>query len=214
MHCVGKPHRLPGAVHRSRFPRWKGSETVGPVHGNREVRRLPEAAPRGLANAAERAKEPEWAAGSRFLKKRPGRPAGSAGGRASGAARPATLGTNAILYAFDAGTGKELFRSELDSFNHFTNPVVAGGTVVNDFELKFRVAFVIILGPGLEIRREFVVGHNVNRFQIGNAREIVDQPFDNWFAADHEQRLRLVQRQRVQASGVSGSENKNVHEIK
>ncbi len=42
---------------------------------------------------------------------------------------PKTLGTNAILYAFDAATGKEIFRSELDSFNHFTNPVVAGETV-------------------------------------------------------------------------------------
>jgi outer membrane protein assembly factor BamB len=50
-------------------------------------------------------------------------------GRANAAARPPSLGTNAILYAFDAETGKELFRSELDSFNHFTNPVVAGGTV-------------------------------------------------------------------------------------
>jgi outer membrane protein assembly factor BamB len=37
--------------------------------------------------------------------------------------------TKAILFAFDAETGKELFSSELDSFNHFTNPVVAGGTV-------------------------------------------------------------------------------------
>ncbi len=50
-------------------------------------------------------------------------------GRANAAAGPATLGTNAILYAFDAETGTELFRSELESFNHFTNPVVAGGTV-------------------------------------------------------------------------------------
>jgi outer membrane protein assembly factor BamB len=55
--------------------------------------------------------------------------AGSAAGRGRGAAQAASLGTNAILYAFDASTGKELFRSELDSFNHFTNPVVAGGTV-------------------------------------------------------------------------------------
>jgi len=49
--------------------------------------------------------------------------------RPEAAATAAPLGTNAILYAFDAGTGKELFRRELDSFNHFTNPVVAGGTV-------------------------------------------------------------------------------------
>ena len=59
----------------------------------------------------------------------------AAAGRAQGAglrsrtAEPASLGTNAILYAFDAETGKQLFSSELDSFNHFTNPVVAGGTV-------------------------------------------------------------------------------------
>jgi len=50
-------------------------------------------------------------------------------GRGNAAARPASPGTNAILYAFDAETGKELFRSERDSFNHFTKPVVAGGTV-------------------------------------------------------------------------------------
>jgi len=50
-------------------------------------------------------------------------------GRGRGAATPPPLGTNAILYAFDAATGKELFKSELDSFNHFANPVVAGGTV-------------------------------------------------------------------------------------
>jgi outer membrane protein assembly factor BamB len=51
-----------------------------------------------------------------------------AGGRGRGGTPPSP-GTNAILYAFDAATGKELFRSELESFNHFTNPVVAGGSV-------------------------------------------------------------------------------------
>jgi outer membrane protein assembly factor BamB len=55
--------------------------------------------------------------------------AAGAGRGAGAAARPASLGTNAILYAFDAETGTQLFSSELDSFNHFTNPVVAGGTV-------------------------------------------------------------------------------------
>jgi len=51
------------------------------------------------------------------------------GARGAAGGPPKSLGTNAILYAFDAATGKELFRSELESFNHFTNPVVAGGTV-------------------------------------------------------------------------------------
>jgi outer membrane protein assembly factor BamB len=57
------------------------------------------------------------------------RGAGAGREAADAAARPASLGTNAILYAFDAETGKQLFSSGLDSFNHFTNPVVAGGTV-------------------------------------------------------------------------------------
>ena len=54
---------------------------------------------------------------------------GTGGRAAAAAARPATLGTNAILYAFDAESGKQLFSSALDSFNHFSNPVVAGGSV-------------------------------------------------------------------------------------
>jgi hypothetical protein len=38
---------------------------------------------------------------------------------------------NAILYAFDAGTGEQLYSSEklIDSFTHFSEPVVAGGKV-------------------------------------------------------------------------------------
>jgi len=57
--------------------------------------------------------------------------AAAGAGRAQGrATAPLTSpGTNAFLYAFDAGTGKELFKTELESFNHFVNPVVAGGTV-------------------------------------------------------------------------------------
>jgi outer membrane protein assembly factor BamB len=51
------------------------------------------------------------------------------GQRRTAAATPASSGTNAFLYAFDAETGKQLFATELDSFNHFVNPVVAGGTV-------------------------------------------------------------------------------------
>ncbi|MEQ1908732.1 MAG: PQQ-binding-like beta-propeller repeat protein [Vicinamibacterales bacterium] len=55
---------------------------------------------------------------------------GASAGRGAGAApASASIGTTAILYAFDADTGKQLFSTELDSFNHFTNPVVADGVV-------------------------------------------------------------------------------------
>lgn len=40
-------------------------------------------------------------------------------------------GTNAVLYALDAETGRQLYSSEklIDSFTHFSEPVVAGGKV-------------------------------------------------------------------------------------
>jgi outer membrane protein assembly factor BamB len=38
---------------------------------------------------------------------------------------------SAVLYAFDADTGRQLYSSEklIDSFTHFSEPVVAGGKV-------------------------------------------------------------------------------------
>jgi len=43
----------------------------------------------------------------------------------------ATPITNAVLYALDAETGKQLYSSEksIDSWTHFSEPVVAGGKV-------------------------------------------------------------------------------------
>ena len=40
-------------------------------------------------------------------------------------------GTNAVLFALDAETGQQLYSSEklIDSFTHFSEPVVAGGKV-------------------------------------------------------------------------------------
>jgi outer membrane protein assembly factor BamB len=40
-------------------------------------------------------------------------------------------GANAVLYALDAETGRQLYSSEklIDSFTHFSEPVVAGGKI-------------------------------------------------------------------------------------
>src|SRR6476660_2510329 len=76
------------------------------------------------------------------------------------------------------------------------------------------MAFLVRLTPRLEVRCEFVISHDVNRFQIGNAREIVHQPFNNWFAANYEERFCFVERQWVKTGRVSRSQNQNVHEIK
>jgi outer membrane protein assembly factor BamB len=42
-----------------------------------------------------------------------------------------TIGTNAILYALDAQTGKQLYSSEnlIESWAHFSEPIVAGDNV-------------------------------------------------------------------------------------
>jgi outer membrane protein assembly factor BamB len=44
---------------------------------------------------------------------------------------PAGVATNAVLYALDAETGRELYSSDklITSFTHFNEPVVAGGQV-------------------------------------------------------------------------------------
>ena len=44
---------------------------------------------------------------------------------------PAGLYPNAVLYALDAETGRELYSSNklIPSFTHFNEPVVAGGQV-------------------------------------------------------------------------------------
>ena len=40
-------------------------------------------------------------------------------------------GVNTVLYALDAETGRQLYSSEklIDSFTHFSEPVIAGGQV-------------------------------------------------------------------------------------
>src|SRR5262245_32361460 len=103
---------------------------------------------------------------------------------------------------------------EIDVSNCPQLVVIAGGSVIDDLELEFGMALLIRLTPRLEIGREFVVGHDVNGFHIGKASEIVHQPFDDRFAANHKERFCFVQCQRIKARGVSGSENQNVHEIK
>jgi outer membrane protein assembly factor BamB len=55
----------------------------------------------------------------------------TAQGRGITAKDRSTPVTNAILYAFDGETGKQLYSSEklIDSWTHFSEPVVAGGQV-------------------------------------------------------------------------------------
>lgn len=55
----------------------------------------------------------------------------TAQGRGATAKTRSTPITNAVLYALDAETGRQLYSSEklIDSWTHFSEPVVAGGQV-------------------------------------------------------------------------------------
>ena len=71
---------------------------------------------------------------------------------------------------------------EIDISNCAKLIVVAGGTIVNDPNFEFGMTLLIDLTPRLEIGCEFVVGHDINRFQIENADEIIHHPFDDRLA--------------------------------
>ena len=64
--------------------------------------------------------------------------------------------------------------------------VIACGTVVDNFEFEFRMLLLIPLAPSLKVSRKFVVCDHVNRFQIRNSDQVVDDPFDNRFATNHK----------------------------
>src|SRR5258708_17855523 len=69
------------------------------------------------------------------------------------------------------------------------------------------------VGPVLEIVREFVVRHDVNRLEVLNGSEVVEKQFDDRFPADLEQRFGFVQGEGIKPCRVTGSENQCVHRI-
>src|ERR1700719_3641174 len=71
-------------------------------------------------------------------------------------------------------------------------------------------AFVRI-GPGLEIFGKLVVRDDVNGFEVGNRREIIQDPFDHRLSRNFQERLRLVQRERIESCRIAGGENENIH---
>src|SRR5206468_5264711 len=91
---------------------------------------------------------------------------------------------------------------------------IACGAVVDDFEFELRMSFLITLAPRLEVSRKFVVCDHVDSVQITNTNKVIDDPFHNRFATNHQQRLRFLESQWVKTRCISGSEDQSVHKIK
>jgi len=70
---------------------------------------------------------------------------------------------------------------------------------------------LIAIGQGLEVAGELVIRYDVNRLQIWNIGEIVQDPFDYRFASDREQGLGLVERKRIKTRCVARSEDEHIH---
>ena len=100
-----------------------------------------------------------------------------------------------------------------DQMNVAYGPELVGvvcGTVVDDLEAHPRLPCVVPVGPCLEVGGELVVGHDVDRANAFDGREVVQDPFDYRLAGHVEQRLGLVEGQRIQARGVAGGEDEDV----
>ena len=65
--------------------------------------------------------------------------------------------------------------------------------------------------PFLEMAGEFGVGHDVNPVNAADGREVVEDVLDHRLAGDGQQRLRLVQGERIQPGGIAGGEDDDFH---
>src|SRR5207247_9064470 len=83
---------------------------------------------------------------------------------------------------------------EINITNRAELVVVAFGAVVDDLKFEFGLLVSVALSPGLEVMREFVVRHNVNRLQVRNIGKVLNDTLDDRFASDRELRYRVVER--------------------
>ena len=90
---------------------------------------------------------------------------------------------------------------------------VAGGSVVDDREFESRMSRLVIGRPLLERGGKFVIGDHIDSVDIGNRGEIVQNPLDHRLAGDIEEWFCFVFRQWVEASGIPGGKNEDVHKM-
>ena len=129
----------------------------------------------------------------------------------------ADLGVGEHLRALEGERADAVLRTfaddddEVDVANRPELVLVDGRAVVDDLELKPGPALVVAVGPRLEVGGELVVGHDVDRADVGDGREVVEHPFEHRLAGHVEERLGFVEGERVQARGVAGGEDEDVH---
>src|ERR1039457_2726624 len=69
----------------------------------------------------------------------------------------------------------------------------------------------VSVGPGLKIFGELVVCDDVDRFEVGNGCEVIQDPFDHRLPRDFQERLRPVQGERIESCRGGGGETEKVH---
>ena len=82
--------------------------------------------------------------------------------------------------------------------------VVPRGMVVHDPHRRGKTGRVAPPCPRLKMASEFFVGHDERLVDGVDRPEAGQNMIDHWLAGDRQQRLGLVERERVKAGGVSG----------
>jgi hypothetical protein len=88
---------------------------------------------------------------------------------------------------------------------------VAGGSVVDDLEIERGLFPAIFFGPFGEMGNELLVGddeHLVDVFYFG---EVVDDVFEHRLARHGQERLGLIEGERITPGGVACGEDEDLH---
>src|ERR1051326_2654984 len=89
---------------------------------------------------------------------------------------------------------------------------VVGAAVVDDREAEVQVG-TISLGPVFKMRVELRVRDDVSLVYAANIRDVVEHVLHHRLARDGQERLRLVERQRIKPRGVTSGQNDQFHRI-
>ena len=88
---------------------------------------------------------------------------------------------------------------------------VPRGLIVDDFNARRTVGLDIRGCPAFEVSRKFIVSDDIDGLDFLDGSQVVDDPFHHRLSRDFEQRLSLCEGEGVEAGGVSGGKNEDVH---
>ena len=88
---------------------------------------------------------------------------------------------------------------------------VVGGSVIDDGEFDGGFGGAVLVGPGLEVGGEAVVGDDDDAIDAGDGGEVVEDVIHHGFAGDGEEGFGLGEGEGMEPGGVAGGEDDDFH---